>query len=201
MLESILLLTAALVGLLLSYLLVTSLNVSGESDPALSRDLQQVSMQTSTVAIEVIFLPVKGTFSILIDLLSMGLVQAKWTIAFGFFTACALLMHYYHYEILSIANDSWTCSVLPIVDDIVTPLLQISRVGYAALVPIGNAYLVIHGQIFKGWYYSFARCGMKNLFLMVFELGHALITGIHSLTDWIGIGVGGVDNMLYNDFG
>ena len=130
MYEVFLLLLTALIGVVLSFLVVTVLNVGGSTDDSLIRDLQQIMMQIVSSLISVILTPVLGLWTIGIDMGSMFASRVKWSIAAGLFVIATFMMHYYHADILSILDDSWKCFLIPLMDNIIEPFLQISRVLY-----------------------------------------------------------------------
>jgi len=204
MLDVVVLLLTALAGLVLSYFIVTVFNIGSESDPALSRDLQQLTMQTATLGLNTVLLPAKGLWSIGTDMTAMLVGRGKWTVALAGLTALTFLMHYYHSDVLSILDDGWTCSVVPILKNIVTPFLQMTRVMYALAAPLANAFLVIHGQIAKAWYITLATCSHINLFVFFREIAMALITFFQSMGRWFGAGQGtplnADNNLIVNDF-
>lgn len=204
MLDVVVLLTAGLIGLLLSYVVVTMLNIGTETDQPLARDLQQLAMQTVTLGLSTAMLPFKGTWNVVSDVVLMLVNRGKWTFAFMLLTSITFLMHYYHSEMLSILDDGWTCSIVPILKNIITPLLQITRVLYALTMPLVNAFLVIHGQIIKAWYITLATCSHVNLFVFFREMTMALITFFQSLGRWFGVGhhvpISAENNLIVNDF-
>lgn len=200
--ETILLLLTGLCSLIFSYLVVTVLSISGSPDDALGRDVQQLAMQAATLFVSTVMLPFTGLWSIGTDLVSMMTARAKWMIALVMLTALTFLMHYYHYEILSIMDDAWTCTFVPIMKNLITPLLQVTRVLFAIATPFANALLVIHGQIMKAWYVTLIKCSHVNLFRVFTELTQALITFTKALGKWFGVGAALTDdnNFYVNDF-
>ena len=179
----VLLLTTFL-GVVLSFLVVSLFNVGGDSDDSLLRDLQQIMMQIVATLINVILTPVMGIWNLGIDLSLMFTSRVKWSVTGGLFVIATLMMHYYHADILSIMDDSWKCFVIPLMDNIITPFLQISRVLYGITMPLLNTFLVLHAQILKGWYVTLTACSHINMFKMFSEIVLALITGTKSLTSW-----------------
>ena len=202
MIDILLLLFTALLGMVLSYLIVTVFNIGGSPDEALNRDLQAMVMQIVVQAVSVVFLPLKGIWNIGNELSILSVQYAKWLVAGVLLVAAAILMHYYHYEMLSIIDDGWTCAVVPILRNIISPLLQIWRVIFAITTPIINAFLVINAQIFRGWISTFAQCSHINLFQVITEFSKAIITGTHSVTSFFGYGSHPKDdnNFYNNDF-
>ena len=154
--DVLLLLLTALAGLIFSYLVVTVFNVGGSQDEALNRDLEQIIMQIGVQATTAFFLPLKGIWSISTDMGTTVASNVKWIVVFGLFTAATLMMHSYHYEILSIIDDGWTCAIVPIMRNIITPMLQIQRVVYALYAPFANAFLIVTAQFFKACLAVFA---------------------------------------------
>ena len=195
-------LVTALTGFVFSYIVVTMFNMSGRTDAALGRDLQQMGMQIVTIIISTVFMPLKGAWNTGTDLTSTMAARAKWVVAFGLFTVFTFMMHYYHAELLSILDDGWTCTIVPILRNIITPMLQFSRVLFALGTPLVNAYLIIVGQVFQAWYITLAKCSHINLFRIFTELAAALISGTVSIKNWFGAnGVVADDNNFYhNDF-
>jgi hypothetical protein len=182
---------------------VTVLNIGGTTDAALARDVQQMFMQIATLLVSIIFTPFIGLWEILTDLTGILTGRAKWVFVSGLSVLAILLMHYYHYELLSIIDSGLTCTVLPILKNVITPLLQISRVFYAIGTPIFNAFLVIHGQIFKAWYVTLATCSHVNLFRFFSEGTRVLITASTAIASWFGVNdlpVSDENNFYYNDF-
>jgi len=200
--DVILLLITALSGLFFSYLVVTLFNMGGEVDSSLGRDLQQIMMQIIDNVINVIFLPIIGVWNIVINVLTSMFGNIKWVVAFCLFTMCTFMMHYYHSEVLSIMDDSWKCFLIPLMNNIITPFLQITRVLYALTIPLINAFAVIHAQIFKAWYITFTTCSHVKMFNFFEEITYALIALTDSLAMWFGWGSGKKlnNNMFYNDF-
>ena len=68
MYDVFLLLVTALIGVALSFFVVTVLNVGGSTDDSLIRDLQQIVMQIVASLIAVVLTPVLGIWNIGIDL-------------------------------------------------------------------------------------------------------------------------------------
>ena len=202
MYDVIFMLVTALIGFVFSYIVVTMFNVSGRMDAALGRDLQQMGMQIITIIIATVFLPLKGVWNTSTDLTSTMTTRAKWVVAFGLFTAFTFLMHYYHAELLSIFDDGWTCTIVPILRNIVTPVLQFSRVLFALGTPLLNAYLVIVGQVVNAWYITLAKCSHIKLFRIFTEIASAFITGTVSIKKWFGADgvISDENNFYYNDF-
>lgn len=200
--DIILLLLTGFIGLIISYLVVTVFNVGGTPDESLNRDLQAMIMQIGVQTVSVIFLPLKGLWDIGTDLGSMGAGNAKWLVAGAFFTVGAISMHYYHYEMLSIIDDGWTCAIVPVMRNIISPLLQVQRIIFAIFTPILNAFLVINAQIFKGWISTFAQCSHINLFEVISEVSRAIQTGTISITKFFGYGseISDDNNFYNNDF-
>jgi len=184
MYDVFLLLVTALIGVALSFFVVTVLNVGGSTDDSLIRDLQQIVMQIVASLIAVVLTPVLGIWNIGIDLGTMFASRAKWSVAAGLFVIATFMMHYYHADILSILDDSWKCFLIPLMDNIIEPFLQISRVFYGLGMPVANTFLVMHAQVIKAWYVTLTACSHINMFKMFSELVMALITGTRSFTSW-----------------
>ena len=202
MYDVVFVLTTALVGFVFSYIVVTVFNVGGQNDASLGRDVQQMIMQITSSLVDTVFLPIRGSVDIATDTSMMLVTRVKWVIAFTFVIIAALLMHFYHYEILSILDSGWTCTIVPILRNIITPMLQISRILYAIGAPIVNAYLVAVAQILQAWYITIAQCSHVNLFRIFSESGLALVTGTKSIKNWFGMNgkVNEQNNFYYNDF-
>lgn len=184
MYEVLLILFTALIGVVISFLVVTVLNVGGSSDESLIRDLQQIVMQIVSSFISIVLTPVLGIWNIGIELGTMFTARAKWSVAGVLFVIATFMMHYYHADILSILDDSWKCFVIPLMDNIIEPFLQISRVLYGLGMPVANTFLVLHAQVIKAWYITLTACSHINMFKMFSELVLALITGTRSFTQW-----------------
>ena len=60
MYDVVYMLTTALIGFVLSYLVVTLFNIGGSSDASLGRDLEQIGIQISTLLVNTIFLPLNA---------------------------------------------------------------------------------------------------------------------------------------------
>lgn len=199
--DVLLLLLTALAGLIFSYLVVTVFNVGGSQDEALNRDLEQIIMQIGVQATTAFFLPLKGIWSISTDMGTTVASNVKWIVVFVLFTTATLMMHSYHYEILSIIDDGWTCAIVPIMRNIITPMLQIQRVVYALYAPFANAFLIVTAQFFKAWLAVFAQCSHINVFRIFSELTRAVITGTGSLISFFGAGDKDPESNFYsNDF-
>lgn len=184
MYEVVLILFTALIGVVISFLVVTVLNVGGSSDESLIRDLQQIVMQIVSSFISIVVTPVLGIWNIVIDLGTMFTARVKWSVAGVLFVIATFMMHYYHADILSILDDSWKCFVIPLMNKIIEPFLQISRVLYGLGMPVANTFLVLHAQVIKAWYITLTACSHINMFKMFSELVLALITGTRSFTHW-----------------
>mgnify|MGYP006079920491 CR=1 FL=1 len=182
--DVIYLIITALIGLIFSFLVVTVFNIGGRGDDALNRDVQQLFMQSVSSLMNVVLIPLLGIWRIGIDLGTMATARVKWSVALVLFTVAALMMHYYHYEILSIIDDGWKCFLIPLMDNIIKPFLQISRVFYGMTIPIINMVLVMHAQILKAWYITLTACSHINMFEMFKELTRALVTGTSSFVRW-----------------
>ena len=178
--DIILILFTALISLVFSYLIVTLFNLGENSDSSLGRDLQQIVMQIMGNVLNTLFLPLVGIWNILVNMITSMFGNLKWVVAFGFFTICTLMMHYYHYEILSIMDDSWKCFLIPLMNNIITPFLQITRVFYALFIPLVNGFTVMHAQFFKAWYITLTACSHINMFKIFEEIMMALITSTES---------------------
>lgn len=202
MYDVIFMLVTALIGFVFSYVVVTMFNMTGRTDAALGRDLQQMCMQIMTIIIATVFLPLRGVWNTSTDLTSTLASRAKWVVAFVLFTIFTFMMHYYHASLLSIFDDGWTCTIVPILRNIITPMLQFSRVLFALGTPLVNAYLVILGQVIQAWYITLAKCSHINLFRIFTEIAAALISSTVSIKNWFGAnGIVSDDNNFYhNDF-
>ena len=200
--DVVFLLVTALVGFVLSYVAVTALNIGGRKDESLNRDLQQMGLQMVGLVVTTVFIPLKGAWSTATDFATMSVQRWKWVVAMVLFTLATLVMHYYHHEVLSIIDDLWTCTIVPILRNIVTPLLQISRVFYAIAMPLVNAYLVIVGQIMNAWYITLAKCSHIKLFRIFTELTLAIKTFFMSLRAFFGADsvIDDTNNFYFNDF-
>ena len=174
MYDVVYMLITALIGFVLSYVVVTVFNIGGTSDASLGRDLEQLSIQISSLLVNTVFLPINGLWGAGTDVSTMLVTRAKWLVAFALLTGCTLLMHYYHHEILSILDSGWTCTIVPILRNIITPLLQIGRILFAIVTPFINAYLVFVGQVVEAWYITVAQCSHVNLFRIFSELSLTL---------------------------
>ena len=202
MYDIVFVLSTALIGFIFSYIVVTAFNIGGQSDPALGRDLHQIGLQMSAIAVSTIFIPARGSWSLGSDMATTIASRWKWVIGLALFTVATFMMHYYHYELLSIMDDGWTCTIVPILRNIVMPLLQISRVLFALVTPLVNGYLVIMGQILNAWYITLARCSLGNLFKIFTELTQAMIAMAISIRNWFGVDsvVTDSNNFFFNDF-
>ena len=198
---TLLLLLAALSGLIFSYLVVTVFNIGGSQDESLNRDLEQLIMQIGVQTSVAFFLPLKGIWSLGTDIVGTLASNAKWVVVGGLFVTATFLMHYYHYEVLSIIDDGWTCAVVPIMRNIITPMLQIQRVVYALYAPFANAFLIVTAQFFKAWFSVFAQCSHINVFRIFSELTRAVITATGSLIAFFGANDKDPESNFYsNDF-
>jgi len=202
MYDVILILFTSLTSLVFSYLIVILFNIDENSDSSLGRDLQQIMMQITGNILNTIFLPVVGIWNILVNMLTSIFRNLKWVVALGLFTICTLMMHYYHYEVLSIMDDSWKCFLIPLMNNIITPFLQITRVFYALFIPVVNGFTVMHAQFFKAWYITLTACSHINMFKIFEEIMIALIKSTDSFAGWFGWGgkSSPTNNMFYNDF-
>jgi len=179
--DSTILLLTALSSIIFSYIVVTLFDTDGTTDDALSRDLNQLLMQMSTLMVSILFEPVQELASISIGLLTMLITRLKWVVVFLMFLALTLLMHYYHASILTIVDDGWTCAVAPLMKNIFTPLLQVARLFYALFIPIVNAFIVLHGQLLKAWYITAVKCNQR-VFLSAFGEGALVVKSFSAST-------------------
>ena len=202
MYDVVYMLITALVGFVLSYVVVTIFNVGSTSDASLGRDLEQLTIQITNMLVNTVFLPLNGIWGASTDVSSSLLSRGKWLAAFLLFTIVALLMHFYHHEILSIMDSGWTCTIVPILRNIITPLMQFGRILFAIVAPFANAYLVFIGQILNAWYITVAQCSHVNLFRIFSEMSFALSTGTDSVRNWFGTNgiVKEDNNFFHNDF-
>lgn len=203
MYDVILILSTALVGLIFSYLIVTVFNIGSEGNDSLVRDIQQMVMQMSTLTVSVIFAPINGIWTTVVGIGAMVINRWKWVFAGTLFVIATFMQHYYHAEILSVVDDSWTCAVIPFLKNVFEPFLQMIRVLYALGAPILNGLLVIHGQFFKGWYVVVGKCSHVRLFDVFLELGKALIALMISVGRWFGLkgdALSDDNNFIVNDF-
>ena len=160
--DSLLLLATALGGLVLSFVIVTFFDTDGITDDALGRDLHQMAMQMTTLTVAIVFKPLTDISNISVDFLSLFIFRIKWVFALLLFLAVTLIVHYYHADILTILDTGWTCSIVPVLKNIVTPFLQVFRLVYALFIPIVNAFVVLHGQLFKAWYITAVKCNHRR---------------------------------------
>ncbi len=184
--DIVILLVTALCSVVFSFLIVTMFDTEGITDDALSRDLNQVLMQMATLTINIVFSPVRDIVDIGIETSTMVVTRLKWVAAFVLFTALVLMIHFYHSEMLTIADDGWTCAVVPVMKNIFTPLLQVARLMYALFAPIYNAFLVMHGQIFKAWYITMTKCNHLRFFEAIKESALIVKTFSGSLSNFFG---------------
>jgi len=203
MVNIILLLSTALIGLIISYFIVTVLNIGGTTDAALGRDVQQMFLQIATLMVNLVFTPFIGIWEIFTDFSGVITNKTKWLVFSIILTGLIVLTHFYHYEILSIIDDGLTCTVIPILKNIITPLLQISRVFFAILAPFVNALIVVHAQIIQAWYITLATCSHVKLFRFFSAFTRVLVTGTTAISSWFGVNgrpVSETNNFYYNDF-
>ena len=203
MYDIILILSTALIGLIFSYLIVTVFNVGSDTNDSLRRDVQQMAMQMMTLTVSVVFGPINGVWTTCTSIMTTIINRWKWVLAGILFITATFLQHYYHAEILSVVDDSWTCAVIPFLKNVFEPFLQMIRVLYALGVPILNAFLVVHGQFFKGWYIVLGKCSQVRLFDIFLELGKALIALMMAIGKWFGIEgtlLSDDNNFIVNDF-
>ena len=199
--DVLLLLLTGLTGLVLSFLVATVFNVGGSSDPSLNRDLNQIIIQFAVQLSNTIFIPIKGIWSILTTLAVNGAPNFKWFIFLNLLSSLVYLMHYYHYEVLSVIDDGWTCALIPLMRQVITPLLQLNRILFAIGTPIADAVLVINGQLVSAALYTTARCSHVNLFRIFTELAAAIIASTKSLVRFFGVGDDDPNsNFFTNDF-
>lgn len=184
--DIVILLVTALGSLVFSFFVVTMFDTEGITDDSLSRDLNQVFLQMATLTISIVFSPLGDILDIGIETSTMLFTRLKWVVAFVLFSALVLTVHYYHSEILTIADDGWTCAVVPVMKNILTPLLQVARLMYALFAPAYNAFLVLHGQIFKAWYITMTKCNHLRFFEAIKESALILKTFSVSLSDFFG---------------
>ena len=182
----VILLVTGLCSIVFAFLIVTLFDTEGITDDSLSRDLNQVFMQMATLSINIVFSPLRDIVDIGIETSTMFVTRLKWVAAFVLFTALVLMIHYYHSEMLTIADDGWTCAVVPVMKNIFTPLLQVARLMYALIAPIYNTFLVLHGQIFKAWYITMTKCNHLRFFEAVKESALIVKTFSGSLADFFG---------------
>lgn len=199
--DVLLLLLAALSGLVFSFLVATVFNAGGSSDPSLNRDLNQIIIQFIVQLSNTIFIPIKGTWSIVTTLTVSSLSKFKWAVFSSIVATFILLMHYYHYDLLSVIDDGWTCALIPLMRNVITPLLQLNRILFAIGTPIADAILIINGQLVSAALYTTARCSHVNLFRIFTELAAAIIASTKSLVRFFGVGDDDPNsNFFTNDF-
>jgi hypothetical protein len=179
--DSVILLLTTLGALVFSFIVVTFCDTEGITDDALSRDLNQICMQMTTLSVSIIFSPLQEIAAMTIAFAALLLTRVKWVVAFVLFFALTLLIHYYHASILNIIDDGWTCALVPIMKNVVTPLLQVTRIVYALFIPIINAFIVLHGQVFKAWYITAVNCN-HNRFLTAVGEGALAVQAFSSST-------------------
>ena len=199
--DIILLLLTALIGLFISYFVVTVFNIN--SDESLRRDVHQLVMaMLSNELYPLVFVPLTSLWALFSSLSVRSITSFKWTFLLVLFLVPTFVMHYYHYEVLSILDDGWTCFLIPIMRNFITPFLQITRVLYALVVPVSNAFIVINAQIVQAWYITLTTCSHVNMFRIFSEIARALVTSTGALTAWFGYGapVSDTNNFYMNDF-
>ena len=199
--DVLLLLLAALSGLVFSFLVATVFNAGGSSDPSLNRDLNQIIIQFAVQLSNTIFIPIKGFWSIITTLTVSSLSNFKWAVFSSIVATLIIFMHYYHYDVLSVIDDGWTCSLIPLMRNVITPLLQLNRILFAIGTPIVDAILIINGQLISAALYTTARCSHVNLFRIFTELADAIISSTTSLVGFFGAGDDDPNsNFFTNDF-
>lgn len=201
--DVIYLLITALVGLVLSFLLVSVFSVGESGDDSLNRDVQQMVMQSFIHCEDMVLIPLVGVWNIGVDIAALATTRVKWTLTMTFLTVAALLMHYYHADILSIVDDGWKCVFVPLMDNILEPFLQITRVFYGLSIPIVNGLLIMHAQVLKAWYVTLTACNHISVFKMFEQLVLAMMTGTSSFVKWFHDSekTNPVENTFYyNDF-
>ena len=199
--DVILLLLMGLLGLVLSFFVVTVFNVGGTSDQSLNRDINQIIIQIAVQTSTTIFLPLKGIWSIVVTLGTASANNMKWVVFAGLFTSVTFLVHYYNAEVLSIVNDGWTCAIVPVMRNVITPLLQIQRVVFALATPFYNAFLIINGQLINAWFYTVIQCSHIKTFRIFTDLAQAVIAFTSSLKNFFGVQNDDPEkNFFVNDF-
>ena len=107
-------------------------------------------------------------------------------LGFSLLLTLTLLIHYYHASMLTIIDDGWTCTIAPVMKNILTPLLQVARLFYALFITIMNAFIVLHGQLFKAWYITAAKCNSRMLLNAVGESALVVKTFSNSTAGFFG---------------
>ena len=184
--DSLILLLTSLSSMIFSFIIVTFFDTDGLTDPSLSRDLNQLVLQMSSLLLSIIISPLKGVTNLTTEILSITITRTKWIIFFIFFSMITLTLHYYHSTILTIMDDFWTCTYVPLTKNLVTPFLQIFRLIYAISSPIFNAFIVLHGQIFQAWATILLKCNHRRFFEATQEISLVVKTFSESLAGFFG---------------
>jgi len=201
--DTLVLLLTSLSSMAFSFIIVTLFDTDGLTDPSLSRDLNQLVLQMATILLSVVISPLKGISTLTLELLSISITRTKWILFFLLFSVLALTIHYYHSTILTILDESWTCAYVPLAKNLVTPTLQVFRLIYAVTVPLFNAFIVLHGQIFQGWSTVLLKCNHRRFFEATQEIAFVVKSFSESLASFFGFAstntaTGG--SFLTNDF-
>ena len=185
-------------SIVLSFIVVTFFDTESLTDPSLNRDLVQMTLQIATLSIDIIMKPIQNILAIGTDIASIFTANAKLIAYFFLFILVTLLVHYYHFTVLTILSDSWTCVVIPALKNLVTPILQVLRIVYALGVPLLNAAIVMQAQILKGWRVVALKCNAAQLFDVILEFAKFCRTASHSIAGYFGAGGDG-GNFISND--
>jgi len=201
--ETLVLLLTSLISMIFSFIIVTFFDTDGLTDPSLSRDLNQLILQMSTLLISATISPLKGVTNLTIEMLSISITRTKWILFFLLFSLLTLTIHYYHSTMLTILDDFWTCTYVPLTKNIVTPLLQVFRLIYAISAPIFNAFIVLHGQIFQAGTTIMLKCNHRRFFEATQEISLIVKTFSESLAAFFGFASSNTvsgGSFLTNDF-
>ena len=138
--SEIALLFTGLSSIVLSFIVVTFFDTESLTDDSLMRDITQMLMQIATLSIDIVMKPIQQITAIGTDLATIFTGNAKLIAYFFLFTLVTLLVHYYHFTVLTILSDGWTCAIVPALKNLVTPILQVLRIIYALGVPLIKRY-------------------------------------------------------------
>ena len=195
-----------LVGFVSSYYY---LSIFGEKAgaPNIDENLQrQIQSQVQTIVVQSLqtFInPFLALWLAAIQMGQIGLQNWKYVLFITIIFALCILMHYEHQDLMSGIDQFWRCFAHTFFYNFFVPFLQVTRLTYGFLTPLGNLFAVTYYQIFKGSLQIFLKCQVQTIFIPLEHFVIGVINLASSFVAYLGftnLPLSSENNIAVNDW-
>ena len=187
------------------------LSIFGEKAgaPNIDSNLQrQIQSQIQTIvqqALNTFISPFLAIWLATIQLGQIGLQNWKYVLFIGMTFGLCILMHYEHQDLMSGLDQFWRCFAHTFFYNFFVPFLQVMRLVYGFLTPLGNLIAVTTLQITRGTLQIFLKCQVQTIFVPVEHFVVGVVKLALSFVEYLGftptqLPISAVNNIAVNDW-